>query len=129
MLTNYTHIVARKKRATARIFINNIPGDNFINKKSAASLPLSISDNIFASFRVLQLLPEQFTIKSTVRSGGISSQAAALKSAFAIYLGSLSAENKATLRSHGFITRDIRRVERKKAGLSSARVRPPFNKR
>ncbi len=65
----------------------------------------------------------------TVKGGGISGQAGAIRHGITRALIDLDDANKPALKAAGFVTRDSRQVERKKLGLRKARKRPQFSKR
>ena len=68
-------------------------------------------------------------MKVNVYGGGITGQAEATRLAIARALCQLDAENRATLKPEGLLTRDPRMVERKKFGQKKARKRFQFSKR
>ena len=68
-------------------------------------------------------------LKITVRGGGNTGQAGAIRHGISRALVEYNSELKTNLRKAGFITRDARAVERKKIGLHKARKRPQFSKR
>ncbi len=65
----------------------------------------------------------------TVQGGGVTGQAGAIRHGISRALLGLNAENRATLKAAGFLTRDPRMKERKKYGLKAARRAPQFSKR
>ena len=71
----------------------------------------------------------KFDIIATVKGGGISGQAGAIRHGLARALVAADAENKPALKAAGFLTRDPRMKERKKYGLKAARRAPQFSKR
>ena len=71
----------------------------------------------------------KFDIIATVKGGGISGQAGAIRHGLARALVAADAENKPALKAAGFLTRDPRMKERKKYGLKGARRAPQFSKR
>ena len=80
-------------------------------------------------FKVLDLLGS-YDVAVKVTGGGPSGQAGALRLAIARALNEIDRENnRATLKKAGFLTRDARVIERKKAGLKKARKAPQFSKR
>jgi len=72
---------------------------------------------------------EQFDLYITVAGGGASSQAGAIRHGIARALMDYNEDLRPSLRAAGFVTRDARKVERKKVGLRKARRRPQFSKR
>ena len=70
-----------------------------------------------------------FDIHAKVVGGGITGQAEAIRHGIARALASLSDANKKTMRKEGFLTRDDRKVERKKPGRPKARKRFQYSKR
>lgn len=71
----------------------------------------------------------KFDIIVKVQGGGFSGQAGAVRLAIARALVEADEENKSTLKSFGYLTRDSRMKERKKYGLKKARKAPQFSKR
>ena len=70
-----------------------------------------------------------FDIKVTVTGGGSFSQAGAIRLGIARALVKYDENYKSLLKEEGFLTRDSRKVERKKVGLRKARKRPQYSKR
>ena len=80
-------------------------------------------------FKVLELLGA-YDVTARITGGGPSGQAGALRLAIARALNEIDRENnRATLKKAGFLTRDARVIERKKAGLKKARKASQFSKR
>ena len=71
----------------------------------------------------------KYDIKVNLDGGGYTGQSQALRLAIARALVKINAEDKKTLKNHGFLTRDSRAVERKKPGRPKARRRFQFSKR
>ena len=72
---------------------------------------------------------EKFDFNITVVGGGISGQAGAIRHGITRALMQFDESLRSDLRKAGFVTRDARKVERKKVGLHKARKRPQFSKR
>ena len=72
---------------------------------------------------------DKFDIRITVTGGGISGQAGAVRHGITRALIKYDESLKKELKQSGFVTRDARRVERKKVGLRKARKKPQFSKR
>ena len=82
-----------------------------------------------APFVLLQL-QGRFDVSARIDGGGISGQAGALRLGVARALNEIDRDaNRLTLKKAGFLTRDSRAVERKKAGLKKARKAPQYSKR
>ena len=74
-------------------------------------------------------MSESFDISVTVKGGGMSGQAGAIRHGITRALIEYDGELRLPLRRAGFVTRDARQVERKKVGLHKARRAPQFSKR
>ena len=72
---------------------------------------------------------EQYDVLATLRGGGVSGQAGALRLGIARALIEVEAEDRPALKKAGFLTRDPRVKERKKYGLKKARKAPQYSKR
>ncbi|MGH8535086.1 MAG: 30S ribosomal protein S9 [Gammaproteobacteria bacterium] len=120
----------RRKSATARVFVKAGDGQIVINKRSL--------DNYFGreTSRMIVRQPLQtanldgkFDLFITVKGGGSSGQAGAIRHGITRALIEYDDNLKSPLRRAGFVTRDAREVERKKVGLHKARKRPQYSKR
>lgn len=78
---------------------------------------------------MLQNLRIVFDINITVKGGGSSGQAGAIRHGLTRALMDYDETLRPAMRSAGYVTRDARAVERKKVGLRKARKRPQFSKR
>ena len=120
----------RRKSSTARVFlrpgtgaitVNQRPLDEFFGRETARMVvrqPLELVE-----------MTEKFDLYITVKGGGISGQAGAIRHGITRALMEYDEALRSPLRKAGFVTRDARRVERKKVGLHKARKRPQFSKR
>ena len=72
---------------------------------------------------------ERYDVLANLDGGGVSGQAGALRHGIARALVTADENLRTDLKRAGFLTRDARAVERKKAGLKKARKRPQFSKR
>ncbi len=72
---------------------------------------------------------DQFDFNITVKGGGISGQAGAIRHGITRALMEYDETLRKSLRAAGFVTRDAREEERKKVGLHKARKRPQYSKR
>ncbi|MGB5716351.1 MAG: 30S ribosomal protein S9 [Gammaproteobacteria bacterium] len=120
----------RRKTSTARVFLRKGKGDIVVNKR-----PLDIYfGRETARMIVRQPLDTSnmladFDITVTVKGGGMSGQAGAIRHGITRALIEYDSELRPVLRRAGFVTRDARKVERKKVGLHKARRAPQFSKR
>jgi small subunit ribosomal protein S9 len=78
---------------------------------------------------VLAEAESRFDVYVTVRGGGTTGQAGAIRHGITRALMDYDEGLRKTLRKAGFVTRDAREVERKKVGLRKARRRPQYSKR
>jgi len=120
----------RRKSSTARVYIRKGKGEITVNKRSldqyfgretsrmVVRQPLELTETI-----------GQFDVNVTVAGGGGTGQAGAIRLGITRALMDYDETLRPTLRQAGFVTRDARRVERKKVGLHKARKRPQFSKR
>ena len=74
-------------------------------------------------------LDGQYDLRVRVHGGGPSGQAGAVRHGIARALVEVNPDLRVSLKRQGFLTRDAREVERKKAGLHKARKSPQFSKR
>ena len=124
------YATGKRKNSVARVWIHPGKGNIAINEK-----PI---DQYFAR-PVLKMIINQpfevtnrtgeFDVVCTVKGGGLSGQAGAIKHGISKALNDYEPELRATLKKAGFLTRDARVVERKKFGLAKARKSYQFSKR
>ena len=121
----------RRKKAIARVFlIPNGSGKITINKQDINEyFPLETLKLILRQPLALTNTTEKFDINVNVIGGGLSGQAGAVRHGISRCLDLFEPELHKVLRQGGFLTRDSRAVERKKAGRSKARKRYQFSKR
>lgn len=130
MATEQAYGTGRRKTATARVFLKPGSGQITVNKKSL--------DEYFgrptSRMIVRQALEAtdasgRFDINVTVAGGGPNGQAGAIRHGLARALVQYDEMMRAPLRAAGYMTRDARKVERKKVGLHKARKSPQYSKR
>ena len=122
--------LGRRKSAVARIFVTEGTGKITINKKDLqVYFPSSILQYVVKQPLLKLDVVEKYDIKVNLDGGGYTGQSQALRLAIARALVKINADDKKTLRSEGFLTRDAREVERKKPGKPKARRRFQFSKR
>ena len=120
----------RRKTSTARVFIKPGKGDITVNKK-----PLDLffgrktAQMIVRQPLELTSLNEKFDVNVTVKGGGITGQAGAIRHGLTRAIMKYDESLRTNLRKAGFVTRDAREVERKKVGLRKARRATQFSKR
>ena len=125
-----TYATGKRKTAVARVWIsagegnlvvNNRPADNYFERMTARMIARQ-------SLELLELL-EKYDVRATVRGGGHSAQAEALRNGIAKALVAEDPERRRPLKKAGFLTRDARQKERKKYGQPGARKRFQYSKR
>lgn len=120
----------RRKTSTARVFlrpgngtvtVNQLLLDKYFGRETARMIvrqPLQLVD-----------VADKFDIYATVRGGGTSGQAGAIRHGITRALMEYDESLRTPLRKAGFVTRDARNVERKKVGLRKARRATQYSKR
>lgn len=120
----------RRKSSTARVFlrpgsgaikINNHEIEEYFGRETARMVvrqPLELLE-----------MADKFDVYVTVAGGGTTGQAGAIRHGITRALMQYDEALRSDLRAAGYVTRDARRVERKKVGLAKARKRPQFSKR
>ena len=130
MATEQYYGTGRRKSSTARVFvtkgkgeitINSRPIDEFFGRETARMI-------VRQPLEKLELV-DQFDINATVKGGGISGQAGAIRLGLTRALMEYDEELRRPLRAAGYVTRDAREVERKKVGLHKARKATQYSKR
>ena len=126
----YFYGTGRRKSSTARVFLSRGNGDIVINRR-----PL---DEYFGSETARMVIRQplevadmlgKVDIKVNVSGGGNTGQAGAIRHGITRALLQYDEMLRPVLRKAGFVTRDSRKVERKKVGLHKARKRPQYSKR
>ena len=124
------YATGRRKTSSARVYlstgaggieVNGKPLDVFFGRKTAQMIvrqPLELVD-----------MMTNLDLKVTVKGGGISGQAGAIRHGITRALMEYDESLRGPLRKAGFVTRDAREVERKKVGLRKARRATQFSKR
>ncbi len=124
------HTIGRRKSAVARVYVSRGSGKILINSRDVQNyFPKATSRYIV--FQPLNLLKvnENYDFKINVKGGGVTGQAGAIRLGIARALLKLAPNSRAELKTAGFLTRDSRKVERKKYGKSGARKSYQFSKR
>ncbi len=120
----------RRKTSTARVVmrngsgqitVNRKPLDEFFGRKTARMI-------VRQPLELVELI-DKFDINVTVKGGGTTGQAGAIRLGLARALMEYDESLRSSLRRAGFVTRDAREVERKKVGLHKARKATQYSKR
>ena len=125
-----SYATGKRKDAVARVWIKPGKGNITINDKSIDQyfarpvLKMIINQPFEVANRV-----NEFDVVCTVKGGGLSGQAGAIKHGISKALNEYEPELRAVLKKAGFLTRDDRTVERKKYGKAKARRSYQFSKR
>lgn len=130
MATEQYYGTGRRKTSTARVFlrrgsgqitVNRKPLDEFFGRQTAQMIvrqPLELAE-----------LGDRFDVNVTVKGGGTTGQAGAIRLGLTRALMEYDEELRSPMRAAGFVTRDDRSVERKKVGLHGARKGTQYSKR
>ena len=122
--------IGRRKSAVARVYVTEGTGKITINKKDLTEyFPSAILQYVVKQPLLLLDVDGKYDIKVNLDGGGFTGQSQALRLAIARALVKINAEDKKSLKSQGFMTRDSREVERKKPGRPKARRHFQFSKR
>ncbi len=124
------HAVGRRKSSVARIYLCEGKGSIVVNGKSLNDYMMRESLSLLVRQPLNVTNTEmKFDIKATVKGGGTSGQAGAIRLGIARAILLQDESHKKVLKSGGFLTRDPREKERKKYGQPGARKKFQFSKR
>jgi small subunit ribosomal protein S9 len=124
------HTIGRRKSAVARVYVSRGTGKIFINTRDVTNyFPKATSRYIVYQPLNLMKVNEAYDFKINVKGGGVTGQAGAIRLGIARAILKLTPNSRAELKAAGFLTRDARKVERKKPGKSGARKSYQFSKR
>jgi small subunit ribosomal protein S9 len=127
---NRTYATGKRKTAIARVWVkpgsgtitvNGRPADEYFERETSRMI-------MRQSLEIIEAV-DQYDVIATVRGGGHSAQAEAMRHGISRALIALDAERRSTLKRAGFLTRDARKKERKKYGQPGARKRFQYSKR
>ena len=130
MATEIHKSTGRRKTSSAQVFlrsgsgnilVNGRPLDEYFGRETSRMLVRQPLEKVEMSDRL--------DIVVTVRGGGNSGQAGAIRHGITRALIDYDETMRSPLRRSGYVTRDARQVERKKVGLHKARKRPQYSKR
>lgn len=120
----------RRKSAVARVRLTPGTGRVTVNGRDLPDyLPVAGLQQRAMSPLTMSWLDGQMDVKARVHGGGTSGQASALRHGIARAVAEAEPGLREGLKRAGFLTRDPRVKERRKAGLKKARKRPQFSKR
>jgi small subunit ribosomal protein S9 len=124
------HAVGRRKSAVARVFLSEGKGKVIINNKAMDEYLKrdSLKMTVKQPFSVTET-EGKYDVKASVKGGGLSSQAGALRLGIARAMLDYDESYKKVLKKDGLLTRDPRRKERKKYGQPGRRKKFQFSKR
>jgi small subunit ribosomal protein S9 len=120
----------RRKQAIARVRIQPGTGEWKINGRAISDyFPNKVHQQLINEPFAALGAEGQFDVIARIDGGGVTGQAGALRLGIARALTLVDPESRPTLKRAGFLTRDARVIERKKAGLKKARKAPQYSKR
>ena len=124
------YATGRRKKSVAKVWIKRGSGNIHVNGKKMVDYfkKQNLQIAIFRPFAVVKR-EKEFDVNCSVKGGGLSGQAGALRHGISKALITYDIGYRPTLKKVGFLTRDSRVVERKKAGLAKARRSYQFSKR
>ena len=130
MATEQYHSIGRRKTSSARVFLRNGEGNITVNGKPLdAYFGRETARMVVRQPLDVTELHDRFDIHVTVKGGGTTGQAGAIRHALTRALIEYDENLRSPLRRAGFVTRDAREVERKKVGLHKARKGTQYSKR
>ncbi|PKG39001.1 30S ribosomal protein S9 [Psychromonas sp. Urea-02u-13] len=129
-MANQYYGTGRRKSSVARVFMKAGSGQITINKRNIEEY-FGRETAVMVVRQPLELVnaAEKFDLNITVKGGGTTGQSGAIRLGITRALMTFDETLRGELRTAGFVTRDSRKVERKKVGLHKARKRPQFSKR
>ena len=130
MANEVYYSTGRRKSSAARVFLKRGSGEITINNRTLDQYFGRETGRMIVRQPLEKLeMVDQFDFNITVKGGGISGQAGAIRHGITRALMEYDETLRKVLRDAGFVTRDAREVERKKVGLHKARKRPQYSKR
>ena len=120
----------RRKRSTARVFMVPGKGDITVNGKPFRDYLCRATLATVVMQPLVAIEGEKdYNIKVNVQGGGLTGQAGAIRLGIARALLGVNGDYRSIFKEKGFLTRDARKVERKKPGQPGARKNFQFSKR
>ena len=130
MSTEIFYATGRRKTSSARVYLKKGNGDISVNdRKLDEYFGRKVAQMLVMQPLELLDLSEKLDINIKVKGGGSFGQAGAIRHGISRALTSFDEELRPQLKKAGLLTRDPRRVERKKPGLVKARKSKQFSKR
>ncbi len=129
-MAKYTYTIWRRKTASAQVKLFEGKGNDMINGKKITDYVTrtDLFDTIYSPLKMCKV-KEKFYFEVQISGSGISAQAEAIRHGLARSLASSDEGFKAILKASGLLTRDARKVERKKPGNHKARKGMQWSKR
>ena len=130
MSTEIFYATGRRKTSSARVYLKKGKGDISVNdRKLDEYFGRKVAQMLVMQPLELLDLSEKLDVNIKVKGGGSFGQAGAIRHGISRALTSFDEELRPQLKKAGLLTRDPRRVERKKPGLVKARKSKQFSKR
>jgi len=124
------YATGRRKEAVARVWLQPGEGKVSINNRTLEDyFGRETSRMVFRQALELTETSGQLDVVCSVKGGGLSGQAAAIRHGISRALTQFNPELRSSLKKAGYMTRDARKKERKKYGQPGARKRFQFSKR
>jgi len=129
-VTTPAPVVGRRKEAIVRVRLVPGSGEFKLNGRTLEGyFPNKVHQQLIRAPFVTLEKDGQFDVIASLRGGGVTGQAGALRLAISRALMRLEPDDRPALKKAGFVTRDPRVKERKKYGLKKARKAPQYSKR
>ena len=130
MANKYTYTIGKRKTASAQIKLFEWKGEDMINGKKIADYVnrADLFDTIYTPLKLTKLKDKVY-FEVAIFGSGESAQAEAIRHGLSRAIASKDESMKAILKAAGLLTRDARKVERKKPGLHKARKASQWSKR
>jgi len=130
MASNTFYATGRRKTSSARVYLTKGKGNISVNDRSLEDyFGREVAQMLVKQPLKLLDLDEKVDLKIMVKGGGSFGQAGAIRHGISRALLEFDEELRPQLKQDGFLTRDPRKVERKKPGLKKARKREQYSKR
>ncbi len=129
-MSDVYYATGRRKTSAARVFLKEGSGQISVNGKKLEDYIVDPTRRqlVLQPFEITKT-KGRFDVFITVKGGGLTGQAGAVRHGISRALTGLDESNRSSLKEAGLLTRDSRMVERKKYGLKKARKASQFSKR